>query len=246
MLFLISAFLLSHGAGAQMFPDCVENRVVMRHAGAHAIFVDLTAYGTAGCWQNDCKNSDKFNALDQGVCARACAQVSECSHWSYGEQEGATKCFLRKSDGGREEADGWTSGGKNCAPSEVPDAYAALVASDVEELRACDAGKSEVCPDMAKAMNTWKFAISSLQRATEGQLDANTMQYVNQIASDTDAFSAQMSEENFPVVAGNNRQVFNALMGWLDSQPKPEINPNDPSLPNPLKGKLCGATSCFE
>mmetsp|Transcript_104209 Transcript_104209/g.323999 ORF Transcript_104209/g.323999 Transcript_104209/m.323999 type:complete len:251 (-) Transcript_104209:307-1059(-) len=237
---------LSAGAAAQMYPDCVEGNVVMRHAGAHAIFVDLGAYGTSGCWQNDCKNTDKFNAVDQGVCARACAAVDECTHWTFGEQEGATKCFLRKSDGGREEAEGWTAAAKTCAPAPVPDAYAALLAVDVEELQACDGGKSDACPDMAKAMATWKYAIGSLQRATEGQLDANTMQYVNQIASDTDAFAAQMSEDNFPVVVGNNRQVFNALRGWLEGQPKAELDPNDPSLPNPLKGRLCGPTSCYE
>uniref|UniRef100_A0A7S2J8S1 Apple domain-containing protein n=1 Tax=Alexandrium andersonii TaxID=327968 RepID=A0A7S2J8S1_9DINO len=229
-----------------MYPDCVENRVVMRHAGAHAIFVDLSSFGTSGCWQNDCKSTDKFNALDQGICARACAATDQCTHWSFGEQEGATKCFLRKSDGGREEADGWTSSTRNCAPPPVPDAHAALVSSDVPELRVCDAGKSPECPDIAKAMNTWKYAISSLQRATDGQLDAGTMQYINQIASDTDAFAAQMSEENFPVIAANNRQVFQALNGWLMSQPQTQVDPNDASLPGPLRGKLCGPSHCYE
>mmetsp|Transcript_26292 Transcript_26292/g.81973 ORF Transcript_26292/g.81973 Transcript_26292/m.81973 type:complete len:251 (+) Transcript_26292:37-789(+) len=238
--------LLSAGVAAQMYPDCVERQVVLRHAGAHAIFVDLSSFGTSGCWQNDCKNTDKFNAVDQGICARACAAVDQCTHWTFGEQEGATKCFFRKSDGGREEADGWSSAPTSCSPPPVPDAYTALAASEAEELRACDGGKSDACPDMAKAMNTWKYAISSLQRATEGQLDANTMQYVNQIASDTDAFSAQMSEENFPVVVGNNRQVFAALRGWLEGQPRADIDLNDPSLPNPVKGRLCGATSCYE
>ena len=32
-----------------------------------------------------------------------------------------------------------------------------------------------------------------------------------QISTDTDAFAAQMSEENFPVVAANNRQVISSL-----------------------------------
>uniref|UniRef100_A0A7S1W3E2 Apple domain-containing protein n=1 Tax=Alexandrium catenella TaxID=2925 RepID=A0A7S1W3E2_ALECA len=246
MLRATAMSLFTSMAVAQMYPDCVENRVVMRHAGAHAIFVDLSSFGTSGCWQNDCKSTDKFNAVDHGICARACAAVDQCTHWSFGEQEGATKCFLRKSDGGREEADGWTSSTGGCAPPPVPDAWAALAASEVEELKPCDAGKSEACPDMAKAMNTWKYAIASLQRATDGQLDANTMQYINQIASDTDAFSAQMSEENFPVVIGNNRQVFNALRGWLEGQSRADVDPNDPSLPNPLKGRLCGATSCYE
>ena len=46
------------------------------------------------------KLSDKFEAVDPGICARACAATEECSHWSYGQQYGTKKCFLRKSDEG--------------------------------------------------------------------------------------------------------------------------------------------------
>jgi len=237
---------LSVPVASQAYPECVEDRVVLRHAGAHAIFVDTTAFGTTGCWQNDCKNSDKFNAIDKGVCARACGSINECTHWTFGEQDGAMKCFLRKSDGGREEANGFVAGTKGCAPMPIPDAFLALTASELPELQACDAGKSDQCPDMAKAIQTWRFAIAGLKRATEGQLDENTMQYVNQISSDTDAFAAQMSEENFPVVIGNSRQVFSALRGWLAGQPRMNADQMDASLPNPLRGKLCGANSCYE
>merc|ERR1719183_3362541 len=104
---------------AQVYPECVESNVILRHAGAHAIFVDLSTHGTVGCWQNDCKHSDKFNAEDRGICARACSAINECTHWTYGEQEGATKCFLRKSDGGREQAEGWLAGAKDCAPEDL-------------------------------------------------------------------------------------------------------------------------------
>lgn len=237
--------LLSCGS-AQEYPNCIEPNTVLRHAGAHAIFTDLTIHASAGCWQNDCKNTDKWNAADKGICARVCAQVDDCQFWSFGEQEGITKCFLRKSDGGREAQDGWAAGKKSCAPPVPPHAQAALAAVSFPEMMACDAGKSDACPDMPKAINTWKFAIAQLKKATEGQLDANTMQYVTQIATDTDAFAGQPTEENFPVVVGNNRQVFQALTGWMDSQPKVQIDQNDPSLPNPLRGKLCGANSCYE
>jgi len=246
LLLAAGALWGTRGASAQEYPGCVEGKAVLRHAGAHAVFVDLSAFGTAGCWQNDCKSSDKFNAADQGVCARACSAIEQCTHWTYGEQEGAMKCFVRKSDGGREEADGWVAGSKACSPPAIPHAQLALAAAELPSLQACDAGKSDACPDMAKAISTWKYAIGALQRATEGALDANTMQYVTQIGQDTDGFAAQMSEENFPVVLGNNRQVFSALKGWLDSQPKEEFDPNDASLPNPMRGKLCGTSSCFE
>lgn len=237
--------LVAGRAAAQAYPDCVEDRIVHRHAGAHAIFVDFSYFGTTGCWQNDCKHTDKFNAKDAGICARACTQIEDCTHWSYGEQEGTAKCFLRKSDGGREEADGFRSGSKACSPPALPDAWVAYTSVNIEPMLACDAGKSELCPDIARAMMTWKFAIAALKRATEGALDAGTMSYVTQIAGDTEAFMAQMSEENFPVVVNNNRQVFQALRGWMEGQPKANTDSNDHSLPNPMRGQLCGATSCY-
>jgi len=226
------------------YPKCTQKDVVMRHAGAHAIFVDLSTVGSAGCWQNDCKNTDKFDAADMGVCARTCAKLAECTHWSYGEQGGANKCFFRKSDGGRENSEGFTSASKSCAPAELPDAFMALKASEL--LKICDAGKSDACPDIARAVTTWKFAIKHLKIATDGALDANTQQYITQIGTDTDAFAAQMSEENFPVIAGNNRQVFVALLGWMGSQPSAVVDPNDMSVPNPMRGVLCGPSTCYD
>jgi len=228
----------------EAYPKCAQKDLVLRHAGAHAIFVDVSGYGSSGCWQNDCKNSDKFDAADMGMCARACGKLPECTHWSYGEQGGVNKCFFRKSDGGRENAEGWVSGSRSCAPPELPDAFMALTAGEL--LKVCDAGKSDACPDMARAVTTWKFAIKHLKKATEGSLDANTQQYVAQIGTDTDAFAAQMSEENFPVIAGNNRQVFNALGPWMASQPKAVVDPTDMSVPNPMRGLLCGPSTCYD
>ena len=77
----------------------------------------MSSHGHKGCFQNTCTNTDKFQAADPGVCARLCSELDECTHWSYGEQDddlrgGALmmKCFLRKSDEGREGAAGWLSG----------------------------------------------------------------------------------------------------------------------------------------
>jgi hypothetical protein len=226
------------------YPGCIQQNSVFRHAGAHAIFVDLSSYGSSGCWQNDCKNTDKFNAEDKGVCARTCSAIEECTHWSFGEQEGSTKCFFRKSDAGHEASEGWHAAPKSCAPPALPAGFIAKASSDA--LRICDNGKSDLCPDMARAVTTWKFAIKHLKMAGEGKLDPNTMQYVAQIAADTDSFASQMSEENFPVIIGNNRQVFATLAGWLSTHTPPELDVNDPSLPNPARGHLCGPTSCYE
>merc|ERR1711920_674859 len=118
-----------------------------------------------------------------------------------------------------------SSAPKNCAPPSVPDAFVAQKAAEL--LLPYDAGKNEACPDMARAVTTWKFAIKHLKKAAEGKLDANTMGFVNQVSGDTDAFAAQMSEENFPAVAANNRQIFQALAGWLAGHGDAQINPVD-------------------
>ncbi|OLQ14390.1 hypothetical protein AK812_SmicGene1484 [Symbiodinium microadriaticum] len=220
-------------------------RFVYRHAGAHGIFVDLSTYGSAGCWDDNCRPvMDKYlaslnwafamlgvglsslggikttNTLevvfsaawntvlvafrslmtyatlissittvaglhfgqDFGVCARACQQTQECTHWSFGALAGSTTCFLRKSDGGLEAESSFISGTKACAPSALSDASVAWKSATLSALRACDAGRSEDCPDL-------------------------------RIAADTDAFSEQFSEENFPLVAHNNRLLFSALEG---------------------------------
>jgi len=65
------------------FPGCTQQNVVLRHAGAHAIFADVSTYGAAGCWQNDCKNSDKFISDSPSLCARTCSELSECTHWTW-------------------------------------------------------------------------------------------------------------------------------------------------------------------
>mmetsp|Transcript_36317 Transcript_36317/g.67553 ORF Transcript_36317/g.67553 Transcript_36317/m.67553 type:complete len:361 (+) Transcript_36317:83-1165(+) len=230
-------------AGAVEFPGCVQPNVVLRHAGAHAIFADVSSYGAAGCWQNDCKNSDKFIADTPTICARSCAELTECTHWTFGEQDGAQKCFFRKSDGGREVLEGWSAGTKSCAPPAVPEAFQAWKAGEL--LTRCDAGLSDACPDMAKAVNTWQFAIRNLKKAAATKLDAGTLQYVNQIEADTNAFAAQMSDQNFPLIMSNNRQVFQALQSWMDSQPKVQVDATDSSLPLPLRGSFCGPVACY-
>lgn len=225
------------------YPNCVEQNIVFRHAGAHAIFADVSSYGAAGCWQNDCKNSDKFIAEDASLCARACAELSECTHWTFGEQDGAKKCFFRKSDGGRETAEAWSAGAKACSPPGIPEAQQAFLAGQV--LAKCDAGVSDACPDMAAAVNTWQYAIKKLKEAASGRMDAGMMQYITQIEADTNAFAAQMSDQNFPLIMANNRQVFNAFHSWMSGQPQVNVDPGDSSAPLPTRGSFCGPVACY-
>jgi len=99
---------------------------------------------------------------------------------------------------------------------------------------------------MGRAAMTWKFAIKNLMEAVGDNVDSNTMRFLTQVATDTDAFLSQMNEQNFPVVTGNNRKVFNALEGFLASQPPTMVDRTDASLPNPLRGRLCGPNTCYE
>ena len=116
---------------------------------------------------------DKFAAVDAGVCSRACSEVEECSHWTFGQQYGVKTCFLRKSDAGQQRCETlsacmvrllgrspqatqpgraflphWVSGTSDCAPPRLPPAWVALRTAKCEGLRACDAGKGEGCPDV--------------------------------------------------------------------------------------------------
>lgn len=243
----VATFLVSQIAAElnPTYPGCMEQNVVLRNAGAHAIFVDVSPYGSTGCWQSDCTNSDKFHSQDPGVCARACLLLEECTHWSYGPQDDRTSCFLRKSDAGWEAADGFFSAPKACAPPDLPNAWLAVNTAYMDALTVCDAGVSPDCPDMARALTTWRFAIAALQRATKGILEPNAYKYVQTVADDTEAFVRQMSHENFPVIVANNRIVFDTLQGWLRQQPQGQASPDDLSLPAPLHGKLCGPSSCF-
>ena len=140
------------------YPDCLEQGVVYRHAGAHGIFVDVSLFGQRGCWQQDCLASDKFSAAEPSLCARACWQLPQCLFWSFGHE----MCFLRKSRGGREASEAsrsFVSGGKSCAPAALPDAWLARRAAQVaKQCHGCD---------MLRAMTTWRFAIEALQRVLE-------------------------------------------------------------------------------
>eukprot|EP00927_Polykrikos_kofoidii_P063527 TRINITY_DN58358_c0_g1_i1.p1 TRINITY_DN58358_c0_g1~~TRINITY_DN58358_c0_g1_i1.p1 ORF type:complete len:285 (+),score=48.09 TRINITY_DN58358_c0_g1_i1:74-856(+) len=235
------------GALPTAFPGCVESGVVMRHADAFGIFVDVRGWGNAGCWLNDCEKTDKFIVADKAVCARACASVPQCTHWSVGVQEDATRCFLRKSDGGRDENvdEKWSSGVKACTPKPLPDGATALSIARLPALQACDNGKSVLCPDLKAATETWRLALADLQRAARGRIDDQSMMYINQVASDTNTLAREFSEENFARVAHNNRLVFDALLAFLEGRAKFTVDSTDASLPSPFRGRLCGATSCY-
>lgn len=242
------------GSSAEGYPGCAVSGVVLRHVGEHAIFEDMSTHGASGCFQNNCKRTDKFNSKDRGVCARLCAELEECTHWSFGMQDGSQKCFLRKSDEGRQAAPpGWVSGAKACAPAALPHGFTALAVAESKGLTDCDGGKSERCPDVMAAINTWIFAIDHLKKAAVGRVDEGTMEHIDAIGRDSRNMANQINAEyrpsdaDFPRVVYNNRLIFNTLADWLQSFRKVDLNSSDGSLPVPLRsGMLCGQTSCYE
>eukprot|EP00929_Paragymnodinium_shiwhaense_P033346 TRINITY_DN18322_c0_g1_i1.p1 TRINITY_DN18322_c0_g1~~TRINITY_DN18322_c0_g1_i1.p1 ORF type:complete len:346 (+),score=63.03 TRINITY_DN18322_c0_g1_i1:101-1138(+) len=245
--------------GPEEFPNCVENGVVLRNAAAHAVFVDASFYGAAGCYMNNCRFTDKFIAEDPGICARACADIDECTHWTFGFQDKAKKCFLRKSDGGRENLAGWSAGGKACAPRAFPPPFIALKVHDSPGLAACDKGKGPECPDLLAAAKTWIYATQNLKLATVNRVDAATFSHVDNIDRDSRAFIERAtgefrpSEEDYPRVLYNNRLIFRELRQWIEHMARAQhhdaqLSASDMSLPNPLRtGQLCVRSgSCYE
>ncbi|CAJ1380831.1 unnamed protein product [Effrenium voratum] len=235
------------------FPECAVQGVVLRHEGEHGLFADLSLYGHAGCFLENCKATDKFEAEGAGVCARACAAVEGCTHWSFGQQYGSKKCFLRTSDAGRRVLAHWVSGTKTCGPAPLPPGFVAHGVATCAAMKSCDAGKSVECPDVAAAINTWIFAIDHLKRAFKGRVDADTWGHIERIGKESANFRAQLtaeyrpSDKDFPRVVYNNRLIFNHLEEVLAAQPRAAVSQEDASLPNPLRfGRLCGKTSCYE
>lgn len=135
-------------------------------------------------------------------------------------------------------------------PTSVSPAQAALAVLDLAPLQACDEGiVGGACPDLHRAMRTWDFGIKQLTAATEGT-NTNIAGYLEQISADAEQFlspagmevPADQAAEMYRIGAQNNRQVFEAVRAFLQSQPQTELSQLDASLPRPVRGLLCGDT----
>eukprot|EP00927_Polykrikos_kofoidii_P026645 TRINITY_DN2368_c0_g1_i2.p1 TRINITY_DN2368_c0_g1~~TRINITY_DN2368_c0_g1_i2.p1 ORF type:complete len:272 (-),score=36.23 TRINITY_DN2368_c0_g1_i2:60-875(-) len=101
------------------WPACQEQNSVIRNAG-HALFANLLGYGAMiGCYSDDCSNTDKFFALQVESCTKVCKSLPECKFWVWGMEGDETKCWLRTGDAGRQKAEGWVSGARDCHPPGV-------------------------------------------------------------------------------------------------------------------------------
>merc|ERR1719401_3226009 len=82
------------------------------------MLVNLTAFGAkAGCWYDNCEESDKFQCESMDRCATVCSQVPTCRWWSHGLEDRVSKCWLRSDRYGRGKRFGFSSGARTCAPS---------------------------------------------------------------------------------------------------------------------------------
>lgn len=101
------------------WPECVHRNVIVHgYDFGEALLVDLAAHGaTAGCHNNDCKKTDKFQCVSMDICAEVCGKVAACRWWTHGLEEGAAKCWIRTGRHGREKRYSFSSGPQSCSPS---------------------------------------------------------------------------------------------------------------------------------
>merc|ERR1711918_12631 len=96
------AAALATSVAAAEWPACIEQNTVIRNAGK-ALFENIAGYGAAaGCFIDDCQNTDKFAVSTIENCITVCNSIPECNHWVFGEEEGMQKCWMRVADDGRE------------------------------------------------------------------------------------------------------------------------------------------------
>lgn len=242
----------SSSRGSTSWPECVEQNIVLRGHGVHAVVEDLTTLlgdAVRGCWDGNCAATDKFETSRPEDCARVCGALPSCMFWTLGEQDGASQCFLRTSDAGREAVAGFVAGAKACRPlaTVVLPAQAALAVLDLPALRACDGGTTgPLCPSLHNAMRTWRFGIENLKLAVDGST-SDVSQYIDQISLDADTFiaadgPADQLEQMYTIAVTNNRQVFQVVRVLLEVGSQEPPSRLDVSVPRPVRGLLCRAT----
>lgn len=98
------------------WPDCVRRNVVVNGFDlGEALLEDLRPFGAKeGCWQENCSHTDKFNCESMDHCSTACSQVPNCSWWTWGVEDFAAKCWLRKETHRKSKRYGFSSGTRNC------------------------------------------------------------------------------------------------------------------------------------
>jgi hypothetical protein len=115
--------LLGGGASAgngssRSWPSCVARNVIIHGFSiGEALILDLRPHGaTKGCWNGDCSKTDKFNSESMEQCALVCSAVKDCHWWSWGNEDGDAKCWIRTKRTQRGKRYGFSSGSRDCVP----------------------------------------------------------------------------------------------------------------------------------
>ncbi len=81
--------------GQHDWPRCIEQNTVIRNAGK-AFFTNVAGYGAAaGCFLDDCKNTDKFAVSSLESCLNVCNSEPECAFWVFGTEEGIEEILFQ-------------------------------------------------------------------------------------------------------------------------------------------------------
>jgi len=104
------------------WPDCVHHNVITDgYSLRRAVLANLSAFGVSeGCWLGNCSYSDEFQSPNMSTCARICHRVDGCHWWSWGQQDGVDKCWLRSARSRRSKRFGFMSGLSTCTEVAEP------------------------------------------------------------------------------------------------------------------------------
>mmetsp|Transcript_48544 Transcript_48544/g.105743 ORF Transcript_48544/g.105743 Transcript_48544/m.105743 type:complete len:282 (+) Transcript_48544:26-871(+) len=109
-------------AGAAAWPGCSVKNRILRGLGDFALFTDVLVHGgTSGCFLDNCESSDKFYCDAPAQCGAVCNLIPECQFWTYGVEDGGSKCWLRTSDDAAEVLEGFLYGSRDCHPPLWPE-----------------------------------------------------------------------------------------------------------------------------
>lgn len=97
---------------------CVKRNTLIHGVDAgEALMEDLTKFGAKeGCWEGDCTETDKFDCKNMSHCAFVCNQVTACKWWTWGDEHGKYRCWLRTGKHSREKRWSYSSGKHDCYP----------------------------------------------------------------------------------------------------------------------------------
>lgn len=143
--------LLAKASTRTTWPECVHRNVIVHgYDLGEALMVDLSKHGAkAGCWNDDCTETDKFDCGSMERCAEVCHEVAACQWWTFGSEDGVTKCWIRTGRHGREKRYGFSSGPRGCSLAANATAAGEIAVANITEEHATQPNATSTkTPDM--------------------------------------------------------------------------------------------------